>query len=164
MNKYLIFFLLFLGITTIGAGDKDKQTWTWLHTSYVSCKGFGLTGSYRVNVEAASEVNQDSKRVLKDIVLWVYSAALPKGTEYVNASVTIIKRGKEIQNVGLVRPKNNSMEPQKSDYESLNYYLPDGLELEIPKNAKILFTVSLTIHTKTGSCALGTSKKEYKLY
>ena len=161
MMRIFIIFILLLFNFCLNVYAFSEKKWSWSKTTYAPCENIGLTGSYRVNVEANIQENDDEHEI-HSLSLWLYSASFQNGEVTQTAKLTVKRGEKDLQTVFLSRPSPNDdvVEQTPETNETKRLYLPKGTKLTIPSGARIFFVVTASVKTDQGSCFLGKSEKE----
>lgn len=80
--------MIFLNAIITFAGVLENKKWTWANATYAPCENFGITGSYRVSVEAKILEKTEGKEI-SSLSLYLYSASFQNGEVTQTAKLTV---------------------------------------------------------------------------
>jgi hypothetical protein len=153
---------LLLGIAIlIFPAAAAEVVFSWATPNFTPCEGVGIHGSYRVTARANISTDGSGNKIMDQLTVFASSAAFSSDN---NSSITVgldvINTPAPTQSFSLVTQPPNSIAESPGPSETPRLFLPPNTSIKILPNTTLVFNVSATIQTSSGSCAVGSTTKE----
>jgi hypothetical protein len=138
----------------------SEVVFSWATPNFTPCEGVGVNGSYRVTARANMSTDDAGNKIMDQLAVFASSAAFAPDNSSITVGLDVISTPSPTQSFNLVPPPPNSMGETPGPTETPRLYLPTNTSIKILANTKLVFNVSATIQTSSGSCAVGATTKE----
>jgi hypothetical protein len=138
----------------------SEIVFSWATPNFTPCEGVGVNGSYRVTARASISTDSSGNKTMDQLTVFASSAAFSPDNSSIAVGLDVISTPAPTQSFSLVPQPPNSIAESPGPTETPRLFLPPNTSIKILPNTKLVFNVSATIQTSSGSCAVGATTKD----
>ncbi len=149
----VIFAALTFVFATAAAQAESFKT-DWLSPTWTPCEDVGVNGTARYFYEAQQQFSSPNATMkITSIAVYGSSASFTAADSFLTVNVAVIKGGKTLDSVNLIRPTGATIEPAPGATETRRLYLPNGKTLSVPVGA----TLAVSVSAAKNNCSINNS-------